>query len=212
MMTQLIVYPVVVAALRLKKTLRDLGCVLVAIVFNAIALALSLLVFSREQGWRVTEALSLVLTFLGTKGPLEIWENVVFLSRVWSQFLHPMIFILSILGVLLLASKRDRFCAIVLAWLVAASVATVVAGMMWDVGYINRAMLLTPFQIPAAVGFVFLTRQLDTELGGITNRSYARLVVAMVASLILLAILNGTLRALFPLLTDPNNYPNPFAP
>jgi len=70
-------------------------------------------------------------------------------------------------------------------------------------------MFLTPFQIPAVIGLVGLKSALGGKMGG--SRS-TRVVVAIAAGLLFLAIVNGTFRALFPLLTDPHNYPNPLEP
>jgi len=39
-----------------------------------------------------------------------------------------------------------------------------------------------------------------------------RVIVGLVVALLFLALLNGAFRAVFPLLTDPHNYPNPLAP
>jgi hypothetical protein len=74
---------------------------------------------------------------------------------------------------------------------------------------IFRAMFLTPFQIPTAIALLRLKSTLEGRAG--RSRS-ARVVVGLVIALLFLAIVNGAFRALFSLLTDPHNYPNPFAP
>jgi len=74
---------------------------------------------------------------------------------------------------------------------------------------IFRAMFLTPFQVPAAIGLLRLKSALD---GRMERAREARVVVGLVVALLFLALLNGALRAVFPLLTDPHNYPNPLAP
>jgi hypothetical protein len=70
-------------------------------------------------------------------------------------------------------------------------------------------MFLIPFEIPAAAGFLFLKSKLQAKLG--RSRS-AEVVIGLLAGIVLMAILNGTFRALFPLLTDAHNYPNPSEP
>ena len=74
---------------------------------------------------------------------------------------------------------------------------------------IFRAMFLTPFQIPAEIGLVQLKSALDHRMG---RSRRAGVVVGLAIALLFLAILNGAFRAIFPLLADPHNYPNPLAP
>jgi len=218
MMVGLIAYCTIVLVIRPKGYLRGIGPVMLVIFFNAAGLALSLFALMKTQGWRVAEAFRLVQESLGSKYfGLGSWEILVFFSRIWSQFLNPVLLGLSILGVVVLARRRDRLSWIVLAWIVAACATNVLAAPM---GYnplnvnrgetqIFRAMFLTPFQIPAAIGLLHLKSALEDRVG--QSRS-ARVVVGLAIALLFLAIVNGTFRALFPLLTDPHNYPNPLAP
>jgi hypothetical protein len=218
MMVGLIAYCAIVLVIRPKKYLREIGPVMLVIFLNAAGLALSLFALMKTQGWRVAEAFRLVQVSLGSKYfGLGSWEILVFFSQIWSQFLNPVLLGLSILGVVVLARRRDRLSWIVLAWVVAACATNVLAAPM---GYnplnvnrgetqIFRAMFLTPFQIPAAIGLLHLKSALDGRVG--QSRS-ARVVVGLAIALLFLAIVNGAFRALFPLLTDPHNYPNPLAP
>jgi hypothetical protein len=218
MIVGLIAYCAIVLVIRPKKYLREIGPVMLVIFFNAAGLAVSLFALMKAQGWRVAEALGLVQESLGSKYfGLGSWEILVFFSQIWSQFLNPVLLGLSILGGVVLARRRDRLSWIVLAWIVAACATNVLAAPM---GYnplavnrgetqIFRAMFLTPFQIPAAIGLLHLKSALDGRVG--QSRS-ARLVVGLAIALLFLAILNGTFRAVFPLLSDPHNYPNPLAP
>jgi len=218
MIVGLIAYCAIVLVIRPKARLREIGPVLLVIFLNAAGLALSMFALLKTQGWRVTEAFSLVQESLGSKYfGLGSWEILVFFSQIWSQFLNPVLLGLSILGVLVLARRRDRLSWIILAWIVAACATNVLAAPM---GYnplnvnrgetqIFRAMFLTPFQIPAAIGLLHLKSALDGRVG--QSRS-ARVVVGLAIALLFLAIVNGAFRALFPLLTDPHNYPNPLAP
>jgi hypothetical protein len=218
MMVGLIAYCVIVLIVRPSGYLREVAPVLLVIFLNAAGLALSLFVLLKVQGWRVAEAFSLVQGSLGSKYfGFGSWEILVFFSQIWSQFLNPVLLGLSILGVVVLARRRDRLSWIVFAWVVAACATNVLAAPM---GYnplnvnrgetnIFRAMFLTPFQIPAAIGLLHLKSALDGRLG--QSRS-ARVVVGLAIALLFLAIMNGAFRALFPLLTDPHNYPNPLAP
>jgi hypothetical protein len=218
MMVGLIAYCAIVLVIRPKKYLREIGPVLLVIFFNAAGLALSLFALMKTQGWRVSEAFTLVQQSLESRYfGLGSWEILVFFSQIWSQFLNPVLLGLSILGVVVLAHRRDRLSWIVLAWIVAACATNVLAAPM---GYnplnvnrgetqIFRAMFLTPFQIPAAIGLLHLKSTLD---GKMERSRRGRVVVGIVVGLLFLAIVNGTFRALFPLLTDPHNYPNPLAP
>jgi hypothetical protein len=218
MMVGLIAYCAIVLVIRPKKYLREIGPVLLVIFFNAAGLALSLFALLRIQGWRVAEAFRLVQESLGSKYfGLGSWEILVFFSQIWSQFLNPVVLGLSVLGVIVLACRRDRLSWIVMAWIVAACATNVLAAPM---GYnpldvnrgetqIFRAMFLTPFQIPAAIGLLHLKSALDRRVG---QSRTARVVVGLAIALLFLAIVNGAFRALFPLLTDPHNYPNPLAP
>jgi hypothetical protein len=163
MMVGLIAYCAIVLLVRPKRYLREIGSVLLVIFFNAAGLALSLFALLRTQGWRVANAFSLVQGSLGSKYfGLGSWEILVFFSQIWSQFLNPVLLGLSILGVIVLARRRDRLSWIVLAWIVAACATNVLAAPM---GYnpldvnrgetqIFRAMFLTPFQVPAAIGLL----------------------------------------------------------
>jgi len=221
MMVGLIAYPFAAVMLRLKRVLHDVVSIMVVILFNGIALTLSLGVLSKTQGWRVAQAFSLIEKSLGSKYfGFGSWDIVVFFSQIWSQFLHPVLLVLSILGVVLLARRRDRFSAIVLTWLVAASITNMAAAPM---GYnpllpvrgetqIFRAMFLTAFQIPAAAGLLLVKSAVEVGLAKLPRSRSTRVVVAMVIGVVFLATLNGAFRALFPLLTDPHNYPNPLAP
>jgi hypothetical protein len=219
MMVGLVAYCIIVLAYRKKGYLFEIGPVLLVILLNAAGLAVSLLFLMRTQGWRVAEAFLLVQESLGSKYfGLGSWEILVFFSQIWSQFMNPVPLGLSILGVVLLARRRDKLSWIVFAWIVAACATNVLAAPM---GYIPlqgtrgetqtfRAMFLTPFQIPAAIGLLHLKSALDGRLG--RSQSGARVVVSLVIALLFLAVVNGAFRALFPLLSDPHNYPNPLAP
>ena len=218
MIVGLIAYCVIVLIVRPNGYLREIGPVLLVIFLNVAGLALSLFALMKTQGWRVAEALSLVQESLRSKYfGLGSWEILVFFSQIWSQFLNPVLLGLSILGVIVLARRRDRLSWIVLAWIVAACATNVLAAPM---GYnpldvnrgetqIFRAMFLTPFQIPAAIGLLHLKSALDGRMG---QSRGGRVVVGFAIALLFLAIVNGAFRALSPLLTDPHNYPNPLAP
>jgi hypothetical protein len=218
MMVGLIVYCIIVLAIRPKGYVREVGSVLFVIFFNAAGLSLSMFALLKTQGWRVANAFSLVQNSLGSKYfGFGSWEILVFFSQIWSQFLNPVLLGLSILGIIVLVRRRDRLSWIVLAWVVAACATNVLAAPM---GYnpldvtrgetqIFRAMFLTPFQVPAAIGLLHLKSSLDRKMNGSRG---GRIVAGMIAGLLFLAILNGALRDLFPLLTDPHNYPNPLAP
>jgi hypothetical protein len=218
MIVGLIAYCVIVLIVRPSGYLREVAPVLLVIFLNAAGLALSIFALWKTQGWRVASAFSLVQKSLGsTYFGFGSWEILVFFSQIWSQFLNPVLLGLSILGVVVLARRRDRLSWIVLAWIVAACATNVLAAPMWynplnvnrGETQIFRALFLTPFQIPAAIGLLHLKSALDGRVG--QSRS-ARVVVGLAIALLFLAILNGTFRALFPLLTDPHNYPNPLAP
>jgi hypothetical protein len=218
MIVGLIAYCAIVLVIRPKKYLREIGPVMLVIFLNAAGLALSLFALMKTQGWRVAEAFRLVQESLGSKYfGLGSWEILVFFSQIWSQFLNPVLLGLSILGVVVLARRRDRLSWIVIAWIVAACATNVLAAPM---GYnpldvnrgetqIFRAMFLTPFQIPAAIGLLHLKSTLD---GKMERSRRGRVVVRIVVGLLFLAVVNGAFRALFPLLSDPHNYPNPLAP
>ena len=77
---------------------------------------------------------------------------------------------------------------------------------------IFRALFLTPFQIPAAFGLLYVRSVLRARLGEDQASRWAKFVVEITLAIVFLAVLNGAFRALFPLLTDPHNYPNPLAP
>jgi len=77
---------------------------------------------------------------------------------------------------------------------------------------IFRAMFLTPFQIPSAAALFFVTRAIWTRLPGTAHPRAAKVVLWMVIAAILFATINGAMRALVPVLTDPHNYPNLLAP
>jgi hypothetical protein len=218
MMVGLVAYCAIVLVVRPKGYLREIGPVLLAIIFNAAGLALSLSLLMKTQGWRVADAFSLVQGSLDSRYlGLGSWEILVFFSQIWSQFLNPVLLGLSILGVIVLVRRRDRLSWIILAWIVAACATNLLAAPM---GYnplqanrgetqIFRAMFLTPFQIPAALGLVHLKSVLDDRMGRTRD---ARVAAALAIGLLFLAVVNGAFRALFPLLTDPHNYPNPLAP
>jgi hypothetical protein len=218
MMVGLIAYCTIVLVIRPKKYLREVGPVLLVIFLNAAGLALSIFALWKTQGWRVAEAFMLVQESLGSKYfGFGSWEILMFFSQIWSQFLNPVLLGLSVLGVIVLVRRRDRLSWIVMAWIVAACATNVLAAPM---GYnplnvnrgetqIFRAMFLTPFHIPAAIGLLHLKSALDGRVG--QSRS-ARVVVGLAIALLFLAIVNGAFRALFPILTDPHNYPNPLAP
>jgi hypothetical protein len=218
MIVGLIAYSVILLVIRPNTWLREISPVLLVIFLNAVGLALSLLALWKTQGWRVAEAFSSVQRALGSKYfGLGSSEILVFFSQIWSQFLNPVLLGLSVLGAIVIARRRDRLSWIVLAWIVAACATNVLAAPM---GYnpleanrgetqIFRAMFLTPFQVPAAIGLLHLKSALDRRVG---QSHSARFVVGLTVTLLFLAIVNGAFRAMFSLLTDPHNYPNPLAP
>jgi hypothetical protein len=218
MMVGLIAYCTIVLVIRPKGYLRGIGSILLVIFFNAAGLALSMFALWRTQGWRVTEAFSYVQKSLGSKYfGFGSWEILVFFSQIWSQFLNPVLLALSILGVIVLARRRDRLTWIVLAWIIATCATNVAAAPMsynpLDVNrgqtQIFRALFLTPFQVPATIGLLHLKSALDRRM---ERSPRGRIVASLAIALLFLAIVNGTFRALFPLLTDPHNYPNPLNP
>jgi hypothetical protein len=221
MIVGLIAYCAIVLVTRPKGYLREIGPVLLVIFLNTAGLALSMLALLKTQGWRVASAFSLVQESLGSKYfGLGSWEILVFFSQIWSQFLNPVLLGLSILGVVVLARRRDRLSWIVLAWIVAACATNVLAAPM---GYnpldvnrgetqIFRALFLTPFQIPSAVALLFVKRTVENRLSVAGNPRATKAVLCAVLGVVLLALVNGTFLAIFPLLTDPHNYPNPLAP
>jgi hypothetical protein len=73
---------------------------------------------------------------------------------------------------------------------------------------IFRAMFLTPFQIPTALGLPHVKSPLDHGVG---RSGSAGAVVFLAIALLFSAILSGAFRALFSLPSDPHNYPNPLA-
>ena len=200
---------------------RDVASVLVVVLLNVCALALSLQVLLKSQGWRLFEAFSEVQGAFGSKYfGLASWQIFVFFSQIWAQFLNPMFLVLSVLGALVLARRRNRFSAVVLAMIVAACATSLLAAPM---GYdpleagrgqtqLFRAMFLTPFQIPSAIAFLFVRSEIETRLPLAAHPRAARIVLWIVMGVILLPMINGAFRALFPLLTDAHNYPNPLAP
>jgi hypothetical protein len=218
MMVGLIAYCTIVLVIRPKGYLRGIGSILLVIFFNAAGLALSMFALWRTQGWRVTEAFSYVQKSLGSKYfGFGSWEILVFFSQIWSQFLNPVLLALSILGVIVLARRRDRLTWIVLAWIIATCATNLAAAPMsynpLDANrgqtQIFRALFLTPFQVPATIGLLHLKSALDRRM---ERSPRGRIVASLAIALLFLAIVNGTFRALFPLLTDPHNYPNPLNP
>lgn len=218
MMVGLVAYLVIVLLVRRKSCLHEIGPVLAAIFFNATGVALSLLILMKTQGWRLADALSLVQGSLRSNYfGLGSWEILVFFSQIWSQFLNPVLLGLAALGAISLVRRHDRLSWIVLAWIIAGCATNVFAAPM---GYnpldvnrgetqIFRAMFLTPFQIPAALGLLQLKSTLSDRIG---RSDHAAVVVWLFVGVLFLILVNGAFRALFPLLTDPHNYSNPFAP
>jgi hypothetical protein len=221
MLVGLVVYSVIAVLLRHKEKAADAASILAVILLDGIAVTVSLLYISTAQGWRLIDAFSLIQGSLGSKYfGLASWEIVAFFCQIWSQFLHPVVLFLSILGVYALAQRHDRLSAIALAWLVAACITTMISAPM---GYdplsptrgetqIFRAMFLTPFQITAAAGIMFVQTKLSSRLSFTDQSQSAAVAIRLLILVLFLAVLNGALRALFPLLTDPHNYPNPSAP
>jgi hypothetical protein len=218
MMVGLVAYLVIVLLVRRRSCLREIGPVLVAIFFNATGVALSLLILMKTQGWRLANALSLVQGSLRSNYfGLGSWEILVFFSQIWSQFLNPVLLGLAVLGAISLVRRHDRLSWIVLAWIIAGCATNVLAAPM---GYnpldvnrgetqIFRAMFLTPFQIPAALGMLQLRSTLSRRMG---QSGRAVVVLWLFVAVLFLILVNGAVRALFPLLTDPHNYSNPMAP
>lgn len=219
MMTGLVAYCLAAVIFRLKGAGRDIGPIVAAILLNGTALALSLGVLWKMQGWRIAKALSSMQTSLGSKYfGFGSWEIVVDFSRIWSQFLHPVLLILTVLGVIVLARRRDRFSAVVMTWVLATCIANLaVAPLHYDPLHegeseIFRVMCLAPFQIPAAAGLFFLKSTLDAKLSQSNRSRSARIAAGIAVGVLFLAMLNGAFRALYPTLTDPHNHPNPLEP
>lgn len=217
-MVGLVAYSLIAICIRLKGVGCDLVSVLVSILLNAGALALGFLVLQKAQGWREAEAFSLVRDTLGSKYfGLGSWEIVAFFSQIWSRFLNPVVLVLVIVGVVVLACRRDRLSAIVFAWLVASCATSVLAAPMgYDPAVIGRgetqlfrALFLTPFQIPLAVAFLMLGSVLERKLTDRVGARAAKIVVYVVLAVVFLIVVNGALRSLFPLLSDPHNYAGP---
>lgn len=221
LMVGLVAFPIIAILFRLKGAFHDLVSVLAVILLNVGILVLSLQVLPESQGWRLVEAFSEVQWTLGSKYfGLGSWEIVVFFSQIWAQFLNPMLLMLSVLGAFILARKRNRLSAIFFAWIVAACATSLLAAPM---GYdplaadrgqtqLFRAMFLTPLQIPPAIAFLFVGSIVETRLPMTAHPRAARVVLWAAMGVIVLAMINGAFRAIFPLLTDPHNYPNPWAP
>jgi len=214
MAAMLVFYSLTALVLGLKHALRDVCSILAAVLLNGIVIVFSFIYLSESQGWRLTSALLFVQRNLTLE--LGIWQNIVLFTQAWSQFLHPVLLVLSVSGAFALTLRRDRLTAIMLGWLVASSIASVVAapeGYPLLLGqartHIYRALFLTPFPIAGAAGIMLLVSGLNSRLTSMGKSRDARVVIGIVIGVLLLAILNGALRAVSPLLTDPHNFPNP---
>ena len=209
----LVAYSLILLICRRRFSVRDLALIGLLVLINGIAVIASLPYLTTVQIGNQASALTMIqLSIASGYLGLRSWEILDYFSQVWSPFLHPLFLALSVLGTLALVRRSSRVGLIVLAWIVAASLTTIAAAPM---GYspllpgrgdtaLWRATFLTPFQIPVAAGILSLEQNLNNRLG----RSRSAIVITTIfLSVLFLAILNGALRALFPLLTDPHNYP-----
>jgi hypothetical protein len=214
-----VTYCLAAIALRLKDRRYDVGAIASVILLNGVVAALAMIFIPEAQGWRSADALTLVWNSLsGNYVGFGIWDTLVSFSRIWSQFLHPTLLVLSILGAGVILSRRDRFAALMMAWLATASVLSLVSALivfnptLATRGELFRAVPLVPFGITASAGLLLLKSTLDDRLARAGHAQAANVVAVLVTAVIFLSILNGALRALFPLLTDPHNYPWPSEP
>ena len=106
---------------------------------------------------------------------------------------------------------------IVLAWLLVACATYLLAAPMGHnplaIGrretQIFRAMFLTPFQIPSAIAFLYISSSVSSALPITAHPRAAKIVLWLVLGVIFLTMINGAFRAISPLLTDAHDYPNP---
>jgi len=126
---------------------------------NAVSVILSFFLLPNAQGWRLVNMFSLYewpFQHLGIL--LGFWDVLGFLVRVYSGFLSPLIFILALVGLVVMMSRRGEIENLVISWTAIASIGSVLAA---PLGYtpslpthteLIRVLFITPLQIPAAVG------------------------------------------------------------
>jgi hypothetical protein len=219
MMLGLVVYSAALVVL-LAEPFREVVPISIVIIMNGAVCCL--IVLWGSQGGRAVEAMLYLQQSLASKYfGFGSWDILLSFSRVWSQFLHPVLLICSVLGIMVLLSRPRRPGIVLLSWVSAASLASLVAAPMGPNGpllaasgasELYAAILLTPVQIPTGIALLFLGSLIDLRLKQMQTSPTMRCVARVVLAIPFLAITNGAFRSLFPLLVDPNNYPNPFAP
>jgi hypothetical protein len=207
-----IAYFLIRLAHRSKINFHDVVLIVVAVLINGIAVGVSFFHFSSTEGWTTAGgALTLIQTSIKS-GYLGVgsWEILVYFSQIWSPFLNPVFLFLSVLGVFVIAGRSDRLEPIMLAWIAASSLTAMVAAPLWYTPsapgtLLWRAVFITPFQMPAAIGMLTVSNALNRRLG---QSHAAKIAAAALLMVLFLAIFTGALRALFPLLTDPHSLSN----
>lgn len=175
---------------------RRLGFLLVSIISLDVIMALvSLILLPGSQGWRELDALQLYASALRPERLFLFWDALVWITRTFGLFFSPVSIAVSIVGVFCLMRPsttpwRRRF---ILAWLCVSAMSSILAA---PIGFnpshpessetqLWRVLFLTPFQLTAPFGIVWLARlersrisEMATGAEGIFQKIWIPLVFA----------------------------------
>ncbi len=181
-----IVVSAVLILVFMRKEGRRLAVALVSVtLYGAFVAYMSLTVLGRSEGGQVANAISLYTVALRHPASvLFFWQTLNRLIQVWSAFFSPLYISLSILGVFYLHRVTPQRRYLILGWLCAAAVGSLlVAPIGFDPSQPTRSesqlwrlFLLTPFQLTAPLGIITISelpRKLQARDATGTTRNLA---------------------------------------
>jgi len=145
-----------------RRALRSVIVLASVVVLDALLALLSIMLIRTSEGWRILDAFELYTS--GLRNPeslLVFWDALTRLTQVWASFFSPLYLAVALLGVICLkGSGLMRWQRrLILAWLCVAGVGSVLVsplGVERGESQIWRVLFLTPFQLTAPFGLVWL--------------------------------------------------------
>lgn len=160
---------------------RRLGFLLFSIIsFDVILAFVSVILLPGSQGWREIQTIQLYASAVSRPERLLVfWDAMVWITRVFGLFFSPISIAVSIIGVfcLMRPSTTPWRRLFILAWLCVSALSSILAA---PIGFnpshpessetqLWRVLFLTPFQLTAPFGIVWLARLKRSGISELTT-------------------------------------------
>ena len=139
-----------------------------------------------------------LLTSIGFENLLNLWPNISYTLPyyVGGAYIGPLIFLLSILGLVYVRDHRTRFNRVILAWVFTTSAVMLFSGRLQ---WVWRLLYNTPFQVTAALGTYLIlikAKQLIASSDKNAGETTFYIFQALLIAIIFIFLFNYAIRAI----------------